>query len=82
MGLSGEAVMVSCSTVSRLSLVHSAPDLTDTATGCGVVVVHLRIRTGRTAIGSPDLAPAAKAHHRLGYLSGLLCAYLPGVDNM
>jgi hypothetical protein len=77
MGLSGEAVMVS-SDRSPLNLLF----FTDTTSGRGVVVVHLRICPGRTAIGSPNLAPAAKTHHRLGYLFGFLSAHLSGVNHM
>jgi hypothetical protein len=78
MGLSGEAVMVSSDRF-PLNLLFF---FTDTASGRGVVVVHLRICPGRTAIGSPNLAPAAKTHHRLGYLFGFLGAHLSGVDHM
>lgn len=56
--------------------------MADTATGRGVVVVHLRLHLGWTAIGSPDHTSAAEAHYRLGYLSGYLCARLFGVDHM
>jgi hypothetical protein len=55
---------------------------TDTAIGRGVVVVHLRIRPGRTAIGSQDLASTAEAHYHLGHLPGYLCAGLPWADHM
>lgn len=77
MGISGEAVMVSSLNVPGESAV-----LILLATGRGVVVVHLRIRSGWTAIGSQAFPPAAETHHCLGHISGSLCAYLPGADNM
>lgn len=47
-----------------------------------MVVVYLRIRSGRTAVGGQDLASAAEAYHRLGHLFGLLRAHLFGADHM
>jgi hypothetical protein len=79
MGLSGEAVMVSSDFYRFLGIWDF---LTDAAIGCGVVVVYLRIHSGRAAIGSQDRASAAEAHHHLGHLSGALCARLSGADHM